>query len=254
MMPVIFIGHGSPMNAIEINKFTTEWKKIAASFPKPEAVVSISAHWETEGTGVVTKVQPQIIYDFYGFPRELYEVKYNVMGAPKLALDTIELLKGFEAVANNQWGIDHGTWSVLNVMYPDADIPVYQVSIDREATPEELYEIGKSMKSLREKNVLIMGSGNIVHNLRILDFSNEDGFDWAHEFNDYIKEKILSNDMEGIFNYRKLGRIANLAVPTNEHFNPLLYVLGARLDTDKVTIYNDDYMAGSLAMTSYVFG
>ena len=254
MMPVMFIGHGSPMNAIEDNEYTREWKKIAASIPKPEAILAISAHWETKGTKSETVEQPRIIYDFYGFPKELYEVEYKALGAPKLAQETIKLLEDVGAVADTSWGLDHGTWSVLNVMYPKANIPVFQISIDKEATPEELYGIGLRLKSLRDKNVLIMGSGNIVHNLRILDFSMTDGFDWAYEFNNFIKDNIMNNNVKNILQYRNLGRIAQLAVPTTEHFNPLLYVLGARDPLDKVTIYNDAYMAGSLSMTCYVFG
>ncbi len=252
MMPVIFIGHGSPMNAILENEFTKSWKKIAASIEKPGAILSISAHWMTKGTRVLTVENPKTIHDFNGFPQALNDVEYKAKGNSELALKTIDLL-GDVAVADNNWGLDHGTWSVLNVMYPEADIPVYQISIDYQSTPQELFNIGKILKILRESNVLIMGSGNIVHNLRTLDYSMTDGYDWAYEFDDYITEKIEKRDFEGIFHYGKLGGIAGMAVPSTEHFYPLFYVLGATDPLDKIAIYNKSYIAGSLSMTSYVF-
>ena len=252
MMPVIFVGHGSPMNAIEDNEYTKGWEKIANYIPKPTTILSISAHWVTNGTKISTVENPETIHDFYGFPKELNDVQYKAKGDLKTAVKTIELLDGI-AVADNSWGLDHGTWSVLKVMYPNADIPVYQMSIDMNATPKELFEIGKKLKSLRNNNILIMGSGNIVHNLGAMDYSMKDGFDLAIEFNDYITERIKQRDFESIFNYRNLGDAAKLSVPTTEHFNPLLYVLGATSDLDKVAIYNNSYMAGSLAMTSFVF-
>jgi len=252
MMPVIFIGHGSPMNAIEDNEYTKGWKEIADNIPKPSAILSISAHWVTNGTKVLTLENPRTIHDFYGFPTELYDVEYKAKGSPEIALKTIELLEGI-AVADNSWGLDHGTWSVLHIMYPNADIPVYQISIDMNATPQELFEIGKKLKSLRDNNILIMGSGNIVHNLGIMDYSMDSGYELAIKFNDYITKNVNQRDFESIFNYRNLGDAAKLSVPTTEHFNPLLYVLGATSDLDKVAIYNNSYMAGSLAMTSFVF-
>lgn len=252
MMPVLFIGHGSPMNAIEDNEFTNVWKEIAASIPKPEVILSISAHWMTEGTRVSTLENPETIHDFYGFPKALYDVEYKAKGSPEHATKTIELLQDI-AIEDNSWGLDHGTWSVLNVMYPKADIPVYQMSINSQATPKELMDIGKRLKSLRESNVLIMGSGNIVHNLGRLDFTIKDGFDWAHTFDDYGSEKIQQKDFESISDYQKLGKIARYAVPSTEHFYPLFYVLGAAELMDKLTICNKAYVAGGLSMTSYVF-
>ena len=252
MMPVIFIGHGSPMNAIEENEYTKGWKEIADNIPKPKVILSISAHWVTDGTKVSTVENPKTIHDFYGFPKELYDVEYKAKGSLESAVKTIELLDGI-ARADDSWGLDHGTWSVLRVMYPNADIPVYQMSIDMNATPKELFEIGKKLKSLRDSDILILGSGNIVHNLGIMDYSMEDGFDLAIEFNDYITKKIEQKDFESIFNYKQLGNAARLSVPTTEHFNPLLYVLGATTDLDKVTIFNKSFMAGSLAMISFVF-
>ncbi|SEW22901.1 4,5-DOPA-extradiol-dioxygenase [[Clostridium] fimetarium] len=252
MMPVIFIGHGSPMNAIEENEYTKGWKEIADNIPQPKVILSISAHWVTDGTKVSTVENPKTIHDFYGFPKELYDVEYKAKGSLESAIKTIELLDGI-ARADDSWGLDHGTWSVLRVMYPNADIPVYQMSIDMNATSKELFEIGKKLKSLRDSDILILGSGNIVHNLGIMDYSMEDGFDLAIEFNDYITKKVEQRDFESIFNYKQLGNAARLSVPTTEHFNPLLYVLGATTDLDKVTIFNKSFMAGSLAMTSFVF-
>ncbi|MGB4657926.1 MAG: 4,5-DOPA dioxygenase extradiol, partial [Mobilitalea sp.] len=218
MMPVIFVGHGSPTNAIEDNEYTRTWKQMAASIPKPAAILSVSAHWVTEGTKVSVLEKPKTIHDFYGFEKELYEIEYKVPGGTEIALKTLELLGGI-AEADSSWGLDHGTWSVLHVMYPEADIPVFQLSIDQDGEPLEHLNIGKRLKSLRDQNVLIMGSGNIVHNLRILDFSMKDGFDWAKKFDDFIEEQIMDSDFDGICNYRNFDRQVPLSVPTTEHFN-----------------------------------
>jgi len=252
MSPVIFIGHGSPINAIENNEFTKGWKEISSSFPKPDAILSISAHWVTNGTKVLISEHPETIHDFYGFPKSLYDIEYKANGSPNFAEKTIKLLED-TATRNDEWGLDHGTWSVLHIMYPKADIPVYQLSIDKYASPQEIFEIGKKLKSLREENVLIMGSGNIVHNLGMLDFNENGGFEWAIDFDDYIKEKIEKRDFASIINYKRLGEIAKFSIPTTEHFNPLLYVLGASNMDESVKIYNNTCMAGSLSMTSYVF-
>ena len=252
MMPVLFVGHGSPMNAIEENEFTKGWEKIAASIPKPQAVLSVSAHWETVGTRVSTLEDPETIHDFYGFPKALFDVEYKAKGSPLYEEKTIDLLDGL-AAADESWGIDHGTWSVLNVMYPKADIPVFQVSIDRQATAQDLFKIGKMLKPLRESGILIMGSGNVVHNLGRVDFSVEGGFAWADEFDGYIAKRVEQRDFNGIINYRNAGDAARLSVPSTEHFNPLLYVLGATDEHDEIEIYNPSCVAGSLSMTSYVF-
>ncbi len=252
MFPVIFIGHGSPMNAIEDNEYTRGWQQIAADIPKPAAILCISAHWVTQGTKVLTQKDPKIIYDFYGFPQELYDVIYKAKGAPQLAKETQELV-GTADITENEWGIDHGTWSVLNIMYPKADIPVYQMSIDDKASPQELFEIGNKIKPLRDKNVLILGSGNIIHNLRMIDFDMEGGFNWAYDFDNFIKDKIVKREYASILNYQEMGSISRYSVPTTEHFNPLLYILGSTDVNDEVHIYNNLCMGGSLSMTSYVF-
>ncbi|HSP48165.1 MAG TPA: 4,5-DOPA dioxygenase extradiol [Clostridiaceae bacterium] len=252
MMPVMFIGHGSPMNAIEDNEFTRSWKRIAESIPVPSAILCVSAHWLTKGTRVSTLEDPQTIHDFSGFPKALFDVEYPAKGSPELAAKTLDLLSPF-ATGDSSWGTDHGTWSVLHIMYPDADIPVFQLSIDRMAKPEELFEIGRKLQPLRKENVLILGSGNIVHNLRMVDFSVKGGFPWAETFDRFIADKVGTRDFDSILSYGTLGEAARLAVPTTEHFNPLLYVLGAASPEDAVTVYNDTCIAGSLSMTSYVF-
>ena len=251
MMPVVFVGHGSPMNAVEESDFTRGWKKIAAVLPKPKAILSVSAHWFTEGTRLQTAKEPKTVHDFYGFPPQLYEVEYSAPGAPELAKKGIGLVDG--SFSDNSWGIDHGTWSVLKWMYPGADIPVCQMSIDRRLTPKEIYETGQKLKSLRDENVLIFGSGNVVHNLRLVDFSAAGGYDWAEEFDAYIRGRVETGDFGGVINYEKAGDSARLAFPTPEHFDPLLYVLGTVGPQDKVSVYNASCTLGSLSMTSYVF-
>ena len=252
-MPVLFIGHGSPMNAIEDNEYTRSWRSIAERIPKPEVILSISAHWFTKGTKVMNEEKPKTIYDMYGFPKELYEVIYNSPGSPSIAKVSKELISK-ETEYDNSWGIDHGTWSVLVHMYPDRDIPVFQISIDANAPSEAHYKIGKELRSLREKGVLIFGSGNIVHNLRLVDWHKENtGFDWAYEFDNYIYENIKTKNHNNIINYNKLGEIAKLAVPTPDHFYPLLYTLGALDEEDKVSVFNKSCVLGSLTMTSYLW-
>lgn len=251
-MPVLFIGHGSPMNAIEENEYTQNWKKIALEIPKPKAILSISAHWFTHGTRTMDEVHPKVINDMYGFPQALYEVNYTAPGAPEFAHETVELV-GRKVSIDNSWGIDHGTWSVLTNMYPSKDIPVYQLSIDQSATPEVHYEIGQQLKSLREKGVLIMGSGNVVHNLREVSFSEEGGYPWAYQFDDYMQEHIISRSYEKVLEYPSQGQSAGLAVPTTDHLDPLFYVLGASDHEDQVKVFNKSCMAGSLSMTSYIF-
>ena len=253
MMPVIFVGHGSPMNAIEDNEYTKTWRSLGERLPRPEAIVSISAHWYTKGTKIMNEESPKTIYDMYGFPKELYEIIYDSPGSPKLAGATKELISK-ETEYDNSWGIDHGTWSVLVHMYPDRDIPVFQISIDAYAPPEVHYNIGRELRELRKEGVLILGSGNIVHNLRLVDWHQKNkGFDWAYEFDDYIYESILNNNHEAIIRYKEKGDIARLAVPTPDHFYPLLYVLGASDEKDKISAFNKSCELGSLTMTGYLW-
>jgi 4,5-DOPA dioxygenase extradiol len=252
-MPALFVGHGSPMNAIEDNEYTRTWKKIAERIPKPEAILSVSAHWFTKGTRIMDQKNPQTIYDMYGFPKELYEVTYQTAGSPEIAKAAKKLISK-ETEFDRSWGIDHGTWSVLVHMYPDRDVPVFQISIDADASPEEHYKIGTELKALREQGVLIFGTGNVVHNLRMVDWNKANkGFDWAYEFDEYIYENLLGKNHEKILRYHELGNIARLAVPTPDHFDPLLYLLGASDKEDKISVYNKSCELGSLSMTAYLW-
>lgn len=252
-MPVLFVGHGSPMNAIEDNQYTRGWKKIASKIPEPKAILSVSAHWYTDETKILDDKSPKMTYDMYGFPRELYEVIYNSPGAPEFAHDTRDIL-GREVKIDNSWGYDHGTWSVLHVMYPEAKIPVYQLSINRSKDAAWHFKLGQMIDVLREKGVLIMGSGNVVHNLSEVDFSMEGGYRWAEEFDSYIKQRILERDFDSVINYKKAGRAAEKSFLTPDHFYPLMYILGASTDEDKITVFNDSCTLGALSMTGYLLG
>jgi 4,5-DOPA dioxygenase extradiol len=252
MMPVLFVGHGSPINAVEDNTYTRNWVKIAKLLPRPKAILAISAHWFTEGTRITDATNPKMIYDLYGFPEEVYKVEYKAPGAPATAHLTKNLIQK-DVIIDNSWGYDHGTWSVLHKMYPEADIPVYQLSIDRNTVASTHYEIGKELRSLREMGVLIFGSGNVVHNLSKLNWEMAGGYSWAEEFDQYIKGKILQKDYLDIIHYENAGKSSQLAFPTPDHFYPLLYVLGATEDNDRLTTFNEECMMGSLSMTSYLF-
>ena len=252
-MPMLFVGHGSPMNAIEDNQYTHNWKELAKKIPKPKAILSISAHWYTKGTKIMQEEQPKTIYDMYGFPKELYEIAYPAPGNPALAKEAKALLSK-ESEFDASWGIDHGTWSVLVHMYPESNIPVFQISIDATAPPDVHYQIGRELSSLREKGVLLFASGNIVHNLRLIQWGMTDrGFDWAYKFDTYIKESIESRNHENIIHYLNAGESAKLAVPTPDHFYPILYLLGASDNGDVISVYNHSCMLGSLSMTCYLF-
>jgi 4,5-DOPA dioxygenase extradiol len=252
-MPVIFVGHGSPMNAIEDNEYSRTWRSLGDRIPRPEVIISISAHWYTRGTKIMNEEEPRTIYDMYGFPKELYEIVYDAPGSPGLARAAKELIAK-ETEYDNSWGIDHGTWSVLVHMYPERDVPLFQISIDAYAPPETHYKMGKELKALREEGVLLLGSGNIVHNLRLVDWHQKNkGFDWAYEFDDYIYGNILNNNHEPIIKYDELGDVAKLAVPTPDHFYPLLYILGASDEGDRVSVFNKSCELGSLTMTGYLW-
>lgn len=251
-MPALFVGHGSPMNAVEENQYVKEWKALGEKFPKPKAILAISAHWYTEGTRVNDSNEPKTIYDMYGFPEELYKIVYNAKGAPGLAHQIIKLVDK-NVTIDNSWGYDHGAWSVLHRMYPDADIPVLQLSIDRRATLREHYEIGQQLSSLRKQGVLILGSGNIVHNLARVNWSLEGGYPWAEEFDAYIKDNIIKRLDENVIDYHLAGASSTMAFTTLEHYAPLMYVLGASDKKEKVTIFNDSCILGSLSMTGYIF-
>jgi len=250
-MPVIFTGHGSPMNAIGENRARSGWREIGERLGKPKAIVAVSAHWTTRGLFVRTAADNPQINDMYGFPRELYEVMYAPAGSPGLAERALELLGG-TAASKNDWGIDHGVWSVLSNMYPDADVPVVMVSTDAAAAPEEVFETGRRLKALRGEGALIVASGNVVHSLRLVDWSMDDGYGWADRFDGTIKEAVFSGDFKTPVEYKKLFDWQK-AVPTVEHYYPLLAALGAADESDKVTVFNDYRELGSMSMTSYLF-
>jgi 4,5-DOPA dioxygenase extradiol len=251
-MPAMFVGHGSPMNAIEQNEFTKGWAQIANTIPMPEAILVISAHWYTDGTRVIDEDNPKTIHDFYGFPDELYKIEYNAAGAPWLA-HKIRDIVGIEVAVDNSWGFDHGAWSVLRIMYPKANIPVCQLSIDKKAKANIHFDLGKKIKELRKEGVLILGSGNVVHNLERVDFSKKDGYDWAYQFDDYVRDKIIKRDYSGVIDCRKAGKSSDIAFTIPDHYYPLLYILGASDLNDEITVFNDSCVYGGLSMTSYMF-
>lgn len=251
-MPVIFVGHGSPMNAIEDNEYTAAWAKVAESMQRPLAILSVSAHWFTPGSRVTDSPAPKMIYDMYGFPDELYRVTYNAPGSPHFARLAKELI-GDSVKIDNTWGLDHGTWSVLCRIYPKADIPVFQLSVDSRASVEEYFEIGRKLRALRKEGVLILGSGNIVHNLARVNWNMNGGYPWAEEFDRYIKSNILSRNHENVIRFEQAGASASLAFTTLDHFVPLFYVLGASDEADHVHVFNDSCVLGALSMTSYLF-
>lgn len=257
-MPVLFLGHGSPMNAIEENEFVRGFRESVRTIPRPKAILCISAHWETKGTRVTAMPNPRTIHDFGGFPKALYEVNYPAPGSPELAEATKKIITKTEVILDDKWGLDHGAWSVIKHMYPDADIPVVQMSLDYQQTPAYHYELARELDRLRSKGILIIGSGNMVHNLRMVawDKMNVDdyGYDWALEASDKMKQFIKNGNHTSLINYRSNGRSFELAVPTPEHYLPLLYTLALQGKDEKVSLFNDKAMAGSLTMTSVRIG
>ena len=257
-MPVLFVGHGSPMYAIEENEFVQTWRDMGDTLPVPKAIICISAHWETRGTQVTAMQQPKTIHDFGGFPRELYEINYPAPGYPDLAKETINLIKSSPVLPDEKWGLDHGAWSVIRRIYPKADIPVIQLSLDYNKTPKQHYELAKELVSLRDKGVLIIGSGNIVHNLREVAWDKPDdqeyGYDWAIEANETVKKLISDNKHNELINYKSLGKAVDMAVPSADHYLPLLYALALKKEDEEVSFFNDKAVMGSLTMTSVKIG
>lgn len=253
-MPVLFLGHGSPMNAIEENEFVRGFRQVGTSIPKPSAIICISAHWETKGTYVTAMEHPKTIHDFGGFPKQLFEVEYPAPGDPKLAKETQVLIKKTQIGLDDQWGLDHGAWSVIKHLYPKADVPVIQMSIDYTQPAQYHYDLAKELSSLRKKGVLIIGSGNMVHNLGMLAWDrlqdSEYGYDWALEASTKMKQYILNGDFKPLLNFRNQGRAFDLAIPTPEHYLPLIYALGLKGEKEKINLFNDKALAGSLTMTS----
>ena len=256
-MPVLFVGHGSPMNAIEDNEFSKGWREIAGRLPRPRAILSVSAHWTISGTHVNDELHPRTIHDFYGFPKPLYDVTYQPPGAPGAARAAAHLLSdgpdAITASVDNSWGIDHGTWSVLRWMYPYADIPVFQLSIARRESRQHHLDIGRQLRPLRDQGILILGSGNVVHNLALADWGMAGGFDWADDFDQYIRDSVIDGRFDDVVNFHRAGNSVARAFTTTEHFDPLLYVLGAVDGRDQVAVFNEARIMGSLSMTSYLF-
>lgn len=257
-MPLLFLGHGSPMNAIEENEFVRGFRDVAKTIPKPQAILCISAHWETRGTFVTAMQQPRTIHDFGGFPDELYAVRYPAPGSPQLAKATRELVRGTGIQEDHSWGLDHGAWSVLKHLYPAADVPVIQMSLHAGQPPRYHYELAKELTALRDKGILIVGSGNIVHNLRRVawDKLNADGYgyDWALEANERMKQYIRERDHNALLDYAKQGEAFRLAIPTPEHFLPLLYVLALAGKAEDIGIFNDKAVGGAITMSSLRVG
>ena len=257
-MPVLFLGHGSPMNAIEENEFVTGWRNIGKTLPKPTAILCVSAHWETKGTFVTAMEKPMTIHDFGGFPKALFDVQYPAPGSPELAKETKSIVTKTAVGLDEKWGLDHGAWSVIKHLYPKADVPVIQMSLDYYQTPQYHYELAKELASLRNKGVLIIGSGNIVHNLGMVawDKLNTDnyGYDWAIEASEKMKKYILDGNHKELIDYKSQGKAFNLAIPTPEHYLPLLYMLALKEENEKLSLFNDKTVGGSLSMISLKIG
>jgi 4,5-DOPA dioxygenase extradiol len=255
-MPLLFIGHGSPMNGIEDNEFSRRWQQMAKEIPQPKAVLVVSAHWFTRGTHVTAMDHPATIHDFGGFPQALFDVQYPAPGDPQLAVETASLVRSAPVGLDHDWGLDHGAWTVVRHMYPKADIPVLQLSIDFTKGGKQHYELAKELSILRKKGVLILGSGNMVHNLRLISWEliHGGGFDWTIAMNEKFKQLITDGDHAALANYEGLGKEAKLAIPTPEHYLPLLYILALQEKNEIPLFFNDKAVAGSLTMTSVKIG
>ena len=253
-MPVLFLGHGSPMNAIEENEFVTAFRQLGREITKPAAILCISAHWETKGTYVTAMSNPRTIHDFGEFPKTLYDVQYPAPGDPELAKETKQIITKTELGLDYKWGLDHGAWTVIKHLYPHADIPVIQMSIDYSQPAQYHYDLAKELTSLRNKGVLIIGSGNMIHNLGLIAWDKLNGdpyaYDWAIEANEKMNKFITDNDHQQLINYRSQGKSFDLAIPTPEHYLPLIYAMALIEENDEVTLFNDKPIGGSLSMTS----
>ena len=257
-MPVLFIGHGSPMNGIEDNEFSRRWAQMGKEIPTPAAVLVVSAHWLTRGTHITAMEQPKTIHDFGGFPKALSDVQYPAPGSPELAKATQQLITSTNVGLDHDWGLDHGAWTIIRHMYPDANIPVLQLSIDYHQPPQYHYELAKELAALRKKGVLIIGSGNMVHNLRMVAWDKMDqpeyGYDWSIEMNMLFKKHISDGNHPALIDYEKLSKSAKLAIPTPDHYYPLLYALALQEKKDQPLFFNDKVVMGSLTMTSVKIG
>ncbi|UYQ95123.1 4,5-DOPA dioxygenase extradiol [Chitinophaga horti] len=257
-MPVLFIGHGSPMNGIEDNPFSQSWRKMGEEIETPTAVLVISAHWLTQGTKITAMPNPKTIHDFGGFPQALFDVQYPSPGSPELAKETSQLIKSTHVGLDHEWGLDHGTWTVVRHMYPKANIPVLQLSIDYSKPAEYHYQLAKELAELRKKGVLIIGSGNMVHNLRMIAWDKmqqpEYGYDWAIEMNNKFKQLITDGNHQPLIHYEQMGTAAKYAIPTPDHYYPLMYILGLQGQKEQAHFFNDKAVMGSLTMTSVKIG
>lgn len=257
-MPVLFLGHGSPMNAIEENQFVKGFREISKKIPTPNAILCISAHWYTKGTFVTSGEIQKTIHDFYGFPPELFAVEYPAKGSPELARDTVNILAPYLVTETDSWGLDHGAWSVIKHLYPEANIPVIQMSIDHTQSVKWHFELAKKLQKLREKGILMIGSGNIVHNLRMIDWKNINtvgaGWDWAMEARAKTNEWILDGNFQNLIDFEKQGTALQNAIPTPDHFLPLIYTLGLKEKSEEISLFNDELIGGSLSMTSVKVG
>lgn len=252
-MPLMFVGHGNPMHAISDNQFTRGWANAAKGL-QPKAILCVSAHWETQGTHVTVNEKPKTIHDFYGFPKELFDVEYPAPGSPEYAKLVQEEVTSTEVGAKTDWGLDHGTWSILVKMFPKADVPVFQLSLDRSKPPSYHYNLARELKGLRKRGVLIIGSGNIVHNLRMANFRADKPYDWALEFDQLSKELIQKQEHQKLINYQGLGQAAQLSIPTPEHYLPMLYILAMQDSNEEVQFFNEEIDLASASMRSFVIG
>ncbi|RKT00787.1 4,5-DOPA dioxygenase extradiol [Flavobacterium sp. 123] len=253
-MPVLFLGHGSPMNAIEENQFVTGFRNLAKTLPQPNAILCISAHWFTNGTKVTAMEMPRTIHDFGGFPQALFDVQYPAKGSPELALETKQLLQTVDVELDEHWGLDHGAWSVIKHLYPEANVPVIQLSIDYTKSAQYHFELAQKLSDLRHKGILIVGSGNIIHNLRLVDFQNFEkddyGYDWAIEIREKVNNYLLDGNFQPLIDFETQSRAFQLAIPTPEHYLPLIYTLGLKDKKEELSLFNDKLLGGSLSMTS----
>lgn len=252
-MPSLFIGHGNPMNTIADNQYSEAWKTIGEELPPPQAILTISAHWLTPGKTLVTASEkPKTLHDFMGFPQELFQQQYPAPGAVVQAKETIKGVENFEITEDLEWGYDHGTWSILLNMYPKANIPVYQLSIDYGKPLEWHLDLAKELKFLRDRGVLVIGSGNVVHNLRMMNFHAEEPYEWAIEFDDFVRASIEDRDANSLVQYHKLGELARVAHPTNDHYLPLIYSMGTVEDKEDIVFFTNSFDLASVSMRSFI--
>lgn len=254
-MPAVFFGHGSPMNALERNRYTDAWRRLGEALPVPKAILVVSAHWMTRGTAVTAMDKPRTIHDFGGFPQALFEVQYPAPGSPLLAARVRELLAPVSVQLDRTWGLDHGTWSVLAQVFPNANVPVVQLSLDASQPPPYHYELGAHLAPLRDEGVLIVGSGNVVHNLGRIQWAEDARpYDWATRFNEKVRVHLAAREHQPLIDYLSLGSDALLSVPTPEHYLPLLYIIAAQDEDETVSLPVDGIELGSIGMLTAIVG